>query len=360
MGTEAAILELGMSTTVEDLRAGKLKGATKLDLSWAKLDKIPAEVFDLADTLEVLNLQGNALTSLPEDMKRLKKLRILFLSNNKFTEVPRHLGGCPELSMLALRSCGLEEVPPEALAPSLRWLILTDNKLKSLPAEVGKCSGLQKLMLAGNRLESLPEELATCKKLELIRLASNRLIALPPWLKQLPKLTWVALAGNPLTIAPVDDAVAAPAPAGRHGMDEIAWEGLVMGDRLGQGASGEVFRAKLGDKDVAVKVFKGEVTSDGLPECEMDAVVAAGRHPNMPRVLGVVKGHPEGKKALVLELVPLDFKPLAGPPSFETCTRDVYEEGAEFSLEKVNAVPCVTSPFDLSKFPLYGSPISPP
>jgi hypothetical protein len=175
VGTEGAILEKGTATTMEDLRAGKLAGAKKLDLSWAKLDEVPKEVFDLADSLEVLNLQGNSISSLPDDMAKLKRLKILFLSNNKFAALPKTLGGCPSLSMLALRSCGLEEIPPESLAPNLRWLILTDNNIKELPAKIGDCDKMQKLMLSGNRIESLPSEMAGCKNLELVRLASNRL-----------------------------------------------------------------------------------------------------------------------------------------------------------------------------------------
>ena len=169
VGTEGAILEKGTATTMEDLRAGKLAGAKKLDLSWAKLSEVPKEVFDLADSLEVLNLQGNSISSLPDDMAKLKKLKILFLSNNNFVALPKTLGGCPSLSMLALRSCGLEVIPPESLAPNLRWLILTDNKIKELPAKIGDCDKMQKLMLSGNRIESLPSEMAGCKNLELVR-----------------------------------------------------------------------------------------------------------------------------------------------------------------------------------------------
>ncbi|UOQ69991.1 protein kinase domain-containing protein [Hymenobacter cellulosilyticus] len=35
----------------------------------------------------------------------------------------------------------------------------------------------------------------------------------------------------------------------------------------------------------------------------------------------------------MLELIPPEFRILAGPPSFETCTRDVYAPGTRFSLE---------------------------
>ena len=49
--------------TLEQLRSGALAGIRRLDLSCG-LQTLPPEVFDLADTLEVLNLTGNQLQQL--------------------------------------------------------------------------------------------------------------------------------------------------------------------------------------------------------------------------------------------------------------------------------------------------------
>ena len=46
--------------TLDELRSGKLAGAKRLDLQCG-LTELPSEIFDLADSLEVLNLTGNAL-----------------------------------------------------------------------------------------------------------------------------------------------------------------------------------------------------------------------------------------------------------------------------------------------------------
>jgi hypothetical protein len=46
--------------TLAQLRAGELSGITRLDLSCG-LTEFPREIFDLADTLEILNLSGNAI-----------------------------------------------------------------------------------------------------------------------------------------------------------------------------------------------------------------------------------------------------------------------------------------------------------
>lgn len=324
--------------TLDDLRSGKLKGATRLALS-AGLTEFPIEIYDLADTLEILDLSGNDLTSLPDDLVRLKNLRVLFASNNRFETMPPVLGCCANVSMLGFRANGMRVLPPESLPPRLRWLILTDNKLETLPAEFGRRADLQKLMLAGNRLSSLPVEMAGCSKLELLRIAANRFEALPDWLLSLPRLSWLSYSGNPFCESLEAKALAdTPVPA-------IPWTALQLGPKLGEGASGVIYRSSLSadaaamigtmESEVAVKLFKGTLTSDGLPQSEMAACISAGVHPNLIRVLGKLTGHPQGTEGLVMSLVDPAYKNLAGPPSFETCTRDVYADDLRFSVQDV-------------------------
>ena len=46
-------------------------------------------------------------------------------------------------------------------------------------------------------------------------------------------------------------------------------------------------------------------------------------------------GHPDGTAGLVMQLIPPRFTTLAGPPSLQTCTRDVYPAGNRFSPQKI-------------------------
>ena len=160
------------------LRRGALAGARRLDLC-CDLTALPPEVFDLADTLEILNLTGNRLSTLPDDLPRLHRLRVVFCSDNAFTTLPPVLGSCGQLEMVGFKANRITRVPPESLPPRLRWLILTDNAVETLPDTLGACLRLEKLMLAGNRLTTLPD-LSGCGELALLRLAANRLEALPP------------------------------------------------------------------------------------------------------------------------------------------------------------------------------------
>ncbi len=318
--------------TLDRLRQGQLQGARRLDLSCG-LRSFPPEIFDMADTLEVLNLSGNQLNALPDDLGRLKRLKILFCSDNAFTHLPDSLGQCPQLGMVGFKHNRITQVSAASLPRSLHWLILTDNAIAQLPDELGECRGMRKLMLAGNQIAQLPDSLQRCEALELLRISDNRFQALPDWLLQLPRLAWLAFAGNPLCAA--DESRAAEQAA----RQAIPWHSLQVGALLGEGASGHIHAATWLHEgqatEVAVKLFKGDKTSDGLPACEMAASLAAGTHPHLVGALGLLSGHPEGRMGLVMPRMAADCSVLAGPPSFDSCTRDVYAPDLRLSASQV-------------------------
>jgi len=177
-------------------------------------------------------------------------------------------------------------------------------------------------MLAGNQLSTLPGSIGNCKSLELLRISANQFTELPSWLLSLPKLKWLAYAGNPFSNVVEAERMQEQRPIA------IDWAELTIGKVLGQGASGVTYQTNWqhnsNNEAVAVKLFKGGLTSDGLPSCEMHANVIAGEHKNLVGVIGVIANHPEGVQGLVMPLLSAGLKILAEPPSFETCTRDVY------------------------------------
>jgi hypothetical protein len=311
--------------TLEQLRSGALAGTRRLDLACG-LTEWPAEIFDLADTLEVLNLSGNRLRDLPHQLPRLPKLQVLFASDNDFTTLPEVLGDCPQLQVVGFKANRIEQVPPAALPAALRWLILTDNAVSSLPSTLGQRPALQKLMLAGNQLRSLPDSLQTAHRLELLRLSANRLSAVPGWLTELPRLSWLALAGNAW------DWTLSSEPECPNALPTMAWPDLMRGPLLGEGASGHIHQVQTAHwpQPLALKLFKGTVTSDGRPEDELAACLAAGQHPTLTTPVARLTDHPAQAQGLLMPLIPTGHINLAGPPSLQTCTRDVYAPG--FSL----------------------------
>lgn len=322
------------------LRAGELKGATRLDLRHCGLTELPPEVLALADTLEELDVSHNALTTLPDGLARLTRLHTVFASFNRFAALPAVLGRLPALDTLGVKGNTIADVPAAALSPSLRWLILTDNRIATLPATLADCAPMQKLMLAGNRLQRLPAGLERLQRLELLRLSANRFAciedALPEALLALPRLAWFAHAGNPYGAAREHAAAHAHATP-------VAWADLQLERLMGEGASGLIHAARWQPAgapatEVAVKVFKGAVTSDGLPQSERAATLAAGRHPHLVGVLGVLTGHPQQTEGLVMPRLGPQWAPLAGPPSMASCSRDVYAPGLRLAPERAAAI----------------------
>ena len=315
-----------MEHTLEQLQSGQLAGAKRVQLS-CNLTTFPEALFSLADTLEILDLSNNQLTHLPNNFARFTRLKVFFASNNPFTVFPQVLGQCTQLEMIGFKSCRIQHIPNQSFPPALKWLILTNNQLQQLPNDIGACTYLQKLMLAGNQLQSLPNTLAHCQHLQLLRISANQLTHLPEGLLQMPRLAWLAFAGNPFVQPP---AMATQLPL-------YQWSHLQINHLLGQGASGNIYHATYlpTNEQVAVKEFKGQVTSDGLPDDEINACILAGAHPHLVSVLGVVTQHPQQKQALVFDLIPSHYQILGITPTFESCTRDVYAPNTRFSTAQI-------------------------
>ncbi|MBO1924721.1 leucine-rich repeat-containing protein kinase family protein [Thiomicrorhabdus sp. 6S3-12] len=307
-------------STLAQLRSGALNCAPRIQIS-DNLTEFPVELYQQVDTLEILDLSNNHLSELPDDLYRFTNLKILFCSLNPFTELPEVLGKCENLEMIGFKSCQIERVSAQALPSKLRWLILTDNQISELPDCFDKTPRLQKLALASNQLVALPTTLASCKRLELIRISANRLTEFPDVLGKMPSLAWCAYAGNPFC---QNESTA---------QDELLvseLEAFELKELLGQGASGHIYLAEELESgtEKAVKIFKGDVTSDGYPEDEMRACITAGQHPNLVKVEAKINAE---KLGLVMELIPSHYQNLGLPPSLESCTRDQFTEGFQLT-----------------------------
>lgn len=304
-------------STLAQLKSGALHGSSRIQIS-DNLTEFPVELYQQVDTLEILDLSNNHLSELPDDLHRFTKLKILFCSLNPFKELPEVLGKCSNLEMIGFKSCQIERVSAQALPPKLRWLILTDNQISQLPDCFDKTPNLQKLALACNQLTALPDTLTHCSRLELIRVSANQLAEFPGVLCQMPSLAWCAYAGNPFCQVDAQDSAD----------DELLLSELQafeLKELLGEGASGHIYLAEELDSgtEKAVKIFKGDVTSDGYPEDEMRACITAGSHSNLVKV--EAKIHAE-KLGLVMELIPNHYQNLGLPPSLQSCTRDQFAE----------------------------------
>jgi len=295
----------------------------------AKLDVDGPIEFPLEECT-MLNLTNCGLSSLPSGFEAaFPNLSILFLSKNCFEELPAVIGKCVKLQMVAFKSNGMKSIHRDSLQAQLRWLILTDNDIEHIPQTIGNCPLLQKCMLSGNKLKALPKAIEKCKNLELIRLASNRLTEAPMELLQLPKLAWVALSDNPFLQKVQEERLSSHSTLSL--LSDVDYE---SGEILGQGAGGITRKAMYNNEVVAVKTYGANMTSDGLPaqERKINSVASSLDCSALIKVLGETQ---DG--SLVMEFLN-GFKAIAGPPSFESCSRDVYHEECKIEAKKASRI----------------------
>jgi serine/threonine protein kinase len=123
---------------------------------------------------------------------------------------------------------------------------------------------------------------------------------------------------------------------------QVSSSDFTLENVLGQGASGVISKAHWNDNsgqfpnEIAVKVFKGEVTSDGYPQDELDACLQVGNHPNLVQSLAQVTE--PSYLALIMNLIPEHYKNLGLPPCFISCTRDTFPQGFNLSIVQINHI----------------------
>ena len=112
---------------------------------------LPAGLGDLGPALKILNLEGNAITSLPTELGTLTGLTSLRLQRNAITAVPTDIRALTGLTILYLQ----------------------DNAITAVPSELGALTGLTYLDLADNRLTGVPAEFRTVNPPESCDLSNN-------------------------------------------------------------------------------------------------------------------------------------------------------------------------------------------
>jgi Leucine-rich repeat (LRR) protein len=77
-----------MAELTLSLRRAKRNNETKLDLSGQEICFLPNDIYSLTK-LEILNLSNNKITTLDSKICELKNLKVIDLSDNSLIELPR-------------------------------------------------------------------------------------------------------------------------------------------------------------------------------------------------------------------------------------------------------------------------------
>ncbi|KGL86189.1 Leucine-rich repeat and calponin homology domain-containing protein 1, partial [Charadrius vociferus] len=132
------------------------------DLSKNRLTEVPTELCHFV-SLETLNLYHNCIKIIPDAIVNLQMLTYLNLSRNQLSSLPACLCGLP-----------------------LKVLIASNNKLGSLPEEIGQLKQLMELDVSCNEITVLPQQIGQLKSLKELNVRRNYLEVLPQELVQLP------------------------------------------------------------------------------------------------------------------------------------------------------------------------------
>ncbi|XP_066295632.1 E3 ubiquitin-protein ligase LRSAM1-like isoform X2 [Branchiostoma lanceolatum] len=141
------------------------------DLSDCELTEVPSGVYTLCKVLqkEVLLLHSNFLTSLRGGglLKDLCALRVLDLHQNRLSSLPDDIGELATLQVLNLENNKLTSLP-EAVSQlqALQTLNCRENRLTDVHSAIGNMKSLRTLDLSKNRVSVLPKQLCRIKTLE--------------------------------------------------------------------------------------------------------------------------------------------------------------------------------------------------
>lgn len=130
------------------------------DIQGQKLTTFPEEIFALPG-LETLYLNGNNLSTLPESITQLQNLKELSLSRNALSMLPESITQLQNLTLLALGANGLSALPESiGQLQNLTVLNLSHNALSTLPESITQLHNLTFLNLRNNPLIRPPAEIA--------------------------------------------------------------------------------------------------------------------------------------------------------------------------------------------------------
>lgn len=202
-------------TTVRDLKLGK-------NLLYGRMEK---NYFANLINLEILDLHGNNISSLPDGIDKLVRLRMLNLNENALEDLPfeslsklpltelqarkNKLSGTligpsvrsfPQLQILDVAANQIRQIVDGAQPlslPSLHQLTLSMNRIISLP-DMTSWTNLLTINADENSIAAFPEGFLGLENLRHVDFTSNDIRIIPPEIARMNNLAMLRITGNPL------------------------------------------------------------------------------------------------------------------------------------------------------------------
>uniref|UniRef100_A0A8C3UG42 Leucine rich repeats and calponin homology domain containing 1 n=1 Tax=Catharus ustulatus TaxID=91951 RepID=A0A8C3UG42_CATUS len=177
-----------------------LSDTVRADLSKNRLTEVPTELCHFV-SLETLNLYHNCIKVIPDAIVNLQMLTYLNLSRNQLSSLPACLCGLP-LKVLIASNNKLGSLPEEiGQLKQLMELDVSCNEITALPQQIGQLKSLKELNVRRNYLEVLPQELV---QLPLVKFdfSCNKVLVIPVCFRKMVQLQVLLLENNPLQSPP--------------------------------------------------------------------------------------------------------------------------------------------------------------
>ncbi|XP_027915575.1 plant intracellular Ras-group-related LRR protein 6-like [Vigna unguiculata] len=147
----------------------------KLDLSNNNLQNIPESLTARLLNMVVLDVHSNQLRYLPNSIGCLSKIKVLNVSGNLIEYLPKTIENCRSLEELNANFNKLIQLPENIGYEliNLKKLSVNSNKLVFLPRSTSHLTALKILDVRLNCLRSLPEDLENLINLETLNVSQN-------------------------------------------------------------------------------------------------------------------------------------------------------------------------------------------
>ncbi|XP_039601184.1 leucine-rich repeat and calponin homology domain-containing protein 1 isoform X5 [Polypterus senegalus] len=182
LGLNNAPLNRGLERALEEAANSGL-----LNLSARKLKEFPRSAMnhDLSDTVQA-DLSKNRLTEIPIEVCNFVSLEVLNLYHNCIKVIPDAIASLQMLTYLNLSRNQLSALPVCLCGLPLKVLIASNNKLCTLPEELGQLKDLMELDISCNEITALPQQIGQLRSLRELNIRRNYIKVLPEDLAHLP------------------------------------------------------------------------------------------------------------------------------------------------------------------------------
>jgi Leucine-rich repeat (LRR) protein len=209
--------------------------------------------------LEALDLQRNNLTSLPDGLAELVRLRVLNITENQFAALPfESLRQLPLMELLAAKNklSGVLIAEDVDELPQLQVLDVTSNSLTRITESTRlSLPVLHQLSCSSNRLTDLPDMTSWVSLLTLIA-EDNNISFIPEGFVTLPKIKNVDFSGNNIKV--LDDNI-----GGMNSLDIFRISGNPLRDKKFSGMTTEDLKRALKARMAPVEQDVEKEASDG-------------------------------------------------------------------------------------------------